>query len=76
MESTKLAQFIRFLQEELAIPPNSIELALQHSDQTLSLLPMVFWQYGLVTLLQVSQMWDWLEQSTLSMQSMSLGLGS
>jgi hypothetical protein len=72
MESGTLAQFIRFLQEELAIPPRSIDLALQHSDQSPSLLPMVLWQYGLVTLMQVTQMWDWLEQSTPALQTANL----
>lgn len=61
MESKELSQFIRFLQNDLAIPNTSLQLALRHPEQTLTLLPMILWQYGLVTLAQVSQMFDWLE---------------
>jgi hypothetical protein len=56
-----LTRLIRFLQEELAIPTASITLALRHGEQTPSLLPMVLWQYGLVTLKQLEQIFDWLE---------------
>ncbi len=61
MESTRTAQLIRFLQEELAIPPASIGLALRQSEPHPSLLPMVLWQYGLVTLSQLERVFDWLE---------------
>jgi hypothetical protein len=61
MESKKLAQFMQFLQDELVIPDANLQLALRHSEQTLNLLPIIFWQYGLVTLTQVNQMFDWLE---------------
>jgi hypothetical protein len=62
MELSKQAQLVRFLQEDLAIPTDAIQLAWQHSEQMPSLLPMVLWQYGLVTLTQLSQILDWLEQ--------------
>lgn len=52
---------IRFLQDELALPPASIDLALHHSNQTPSLMPMILWQYGLITLDQLEQIFDWLE---------------
>ena len=61
MNSLMLTRLIRFLQEELAIPTASITLALRHGEQTPSLLPMVLWQYGLVTLKQLEQIFDWLE---------------
>lgn len=61
MNSKQLQQFIRFLQDDLAIPSNSIDLAVRHEPDTLNLLPMVLWQYGLVTLKQLEQIFDWLE---------------
>lgn len=61
MESAELTQFMQFLQNDLAIPNASLQLALRHPEQTLTLLPMILWQYGLVTLTQVNQMFDWLE---------------
>lgn len=60
MESKEHVQFLQFLQEELAIPPTAIEFALRHIDMP-SLLPMILWQYGLVTLPQLNQIFDWLE---------------
>jgi hypothetical protein len=54
-------QLIEFLQSELEIPANSIATALRHPEQSPSLLPMILWQYGLVTLEQLEQIFDWLE---------------
>ncbi|MEW6494403.1 MAG: DUF2949 domain-containing protein [Cyanobacteriota bacterium] len=61
MNSKKLQGLIRFLRDELAIPSTSIDLAIRHQPDTLNLLPMVLWQYGLVTLKQLDQIFDWLE---------------
>ena len=57
----KTNQLIRFLKEELAIPADSITLALQQCERMPNLLPMILWQYGLVTLAQLDQIFDWLE---------------
>lgn len=51
---------IRFLQEDLKLPSASITLALKQSEQIPSLLPMTLWQYGLITLIQLDQIFDWL----------------
>jgi hypothetical protein len=61
MEQHKLAEFTRFLQEELALPIAAIHLALRRSDHSLHSLPMILWEYGLVTLSQLEQIFDWLE---------------
>jgi Protein of unknown function (DUF2949) len=52
---------IRFLREEMDLPSDSIRLALQHSEQTPSLLPMTLWRYGLISLTQLEQIFDWLD---------------
>lgn len=54
-------QLVRFLDEELGIPVGAISLALRHCEQAPNLLPMILWQYGLVTLDQLAQIFDWLE---------------
>ncbi len=41
MESKELAQFMHFLQHDLAIPDTNLQLALRHPEQTPSLLPML-----------------------------------
>jgi Protein of unknown function (DUF2949) len=54
-------QLITFLQEELDLSANSIDIALRHSEQDPGPLPMILWQYGLVSLEELEQIFDWLE---------------
>jgi hypothetical protein len=54
------AQLINFLQGELAIPNAAIATALRKSDRDASQLPMILWQYGLVSLEQLDKIFDWL----------------
>ncbi|BAZ67961.1 MAG: DUF2949 domain-containing protein [Pelatocladus maniniholoensis HA4357-MV3] len=61
MEPRRLAQFLNFLQEDLAIPAADLQLALRHPEQTPNLLPIILWQYGLVTLNQLDRIFDWLQ---------------
>ncbi|MDJ0673895.1 MAG: DUF2949 domain-containing protein [Calothrix sp. MO_167.B42] len=63
METRKLAQFMNFLQEDLAIPATDLQLALRHPEQTPGLLPMILWQYGLVSVNQLDRIFDWLQGS-------------
>ena len=58
---SKQAQLIEFLKRELAIPADAIALGLRHSASTPGLLPIVLWQYGLVTTHQLDQIFAWLE---------------
>ncbi len=56
------ARLIQFLQEELAIPERSIAIALRHQQEsTPNLLPMILWQYGLITLEDLDKIFDWME---------------
>ncbi|MBD2677693.1 DUF2949 domain-containing protein [Nostoc paludosum FACHB-159] len=55
-------QLVNFLEKELAISDKAISLALQHCEQTPNFLPMTLWQYGLITLDQLAQIFDWLEE--------------
>ncbi len=52
---------IRFLRDELLLPSASISLALARSKHIPSLMPMVLWQYGLVSLSELNEIFDWLE---------------
>jgi len=63
MEAKKRSKFIQFLREELALPTSAIDFAVRHSQPELAPLPMVLWQYGLVTLNQLDQIFDWLEKA-------------
>lgn len=52
---------IRFLQDDLAVSQDSINMALRHCEQDSGPLPMVLWQYGLINLEQLEKIYDWLE---------------
>ncbi|HEY9649377.1 MAG TPA: DUF2949 domain-containing protein [Coleofasciculaceae cyanobacterium] len=61
MQPTRLERLVNFLQNELSIPSDSIDLAVRHKPDGANLLPMILWQYGLVTLPQLELIFDWLE---------------
>lgn len=61
MESLKIDQFIAYLQNELDIPPESIQLALRQVGGFPYRLPIVLWQYGFVSLNQLNEIFVWLE---------------
>jgi hypothetical protein len=61
MAPTQHTRFLRFLQEDLAISSSSIAMALRHREQDPGPLPMILWQYGLVTIEQLDRIYDWLE---------------
>jgi hypothetical protein len=56
-------RFVKFLQEEINLPKNSIAIAQRSVEQNLGLMPMVLWQYGLITIEQLDRIYDWLESS-------------
>ncbi|MDJ0733692.1 MAG: DUF2949 domain-containing protein [Nostocaceae cyanobacterium] len=54
-------QFLNFLQNELEVSQEYIAVALKKSELDDGPLPMLLWQYGLVTLEQLERIFDWLE---------------
>ncbi|MGB3237885.1 MAG: DUF2949 domain-containing protein [Geitlerinemataceae cyanobacterium] len=56
-------RFIRFLEEELALSADSLAMAIRQREQDPGPLPMILWQYGLVTIEQLDRIYDWLEQA-------------
>ena len=62
MSKIQLVQFLNFLQTDLAISQDGIELALRNLQKNSPvILPMILWQYGLVDLTQLQQIFDWLD---------------
>ena len=55
-------RLINFLQHDLDIPSDAIQLALAHPEQGSGMLPMILLQYGLITLHQLDRIFDWMEQ--------------
>jgi len=60
MTKATFAQFLQYLQDELSISHISIEQTLQSLGQDSHLLPIALWQYGVLTLNQLNQVYDWL----------------
>ncbi len=65
IQMSPTSRLIHFLQDDLAISAASIAVALRHSKQDPGPLPMILWQYGLITLEQLEQIYDWLETAYL-----------
>ncbi len=55
------AQFVQFLQSELAVSSDEIAVLMHHPELEQAPLPMVLWQYGLVSTQQLTQIYDWME---------------
>ena len=66
MSIPSYSALLQFLRDELALPETSIELAVRHCDHDSSLLPIILWQYGFITLQQLDQIFDWLAKAYMS----------
>lgn len=63
MSARTYSKFLRFLQEDLALSHESIAVIKRHSSLHYDSLPMVLWQYGLITLDELDRIFDWLENA-------------
>ncbi len=63
--SMLIAQFFQFLRQELLLPEESLNLIKKHSNYPECNLPMLLWQYGLISLAELDSIFDWLEQKSL-----------
>jgi len=61
MSPAKQDSLIQFLSKDLALPAAAIALALKKCAVMPDFLPMTLWQYGLISLEQLGQIFDWLE---------------
>jgi hypothetical protein len=57
----EVTELSRFLQEELMVSPAEIDLVLQKNEELNAPVPMLLWQYGLISCQQLSSIFDWLE---------------
>ena len=63
MSTHHIPRFINFLHQDVGLPDEYVQLALKQSQFNYGTLPMVLWQYGLVTLQQLDQIYDWFEST-------------
>ncbi len=64
MKPALYANFIKFLKEELALSTDSIAVVQRTVEQQPAPIPMILWQYGLVTLEELDRIYDWLYAKT------------
>ena len=59
--NSNFKEFCQFLQDELAVSPDELTIAIGRRKQTTDPLPMLLWQYGFITLSQLQTIFDWLK---------------
>lgn len=64
--SNKDIQLIHFLQEKLTLSKSVIAVALRRRQRESEPLPIILWQYGLVSLEQLDRIFEWQENAHLS----------
>lgn len=64
MKPAIYAKFIKFLKEELALSNDSIEIVNKAVEDQPAPIPMILWQYGLITLEELDRIYDWLHSKT------------
>ena len=57
-EVTELSQF---LQDELTVSSADISLVMHKKEELNAPIPMLLWQYGLISRSQLDRIFDWLE---------------
>jgi hypothetical protein len=63
MAAVTQMKLLSFLRDELALSTAAIDMAMRQREQDPGPLPMILWKYGLVTLEQLDQIYDWLKSA-------------
>ncbi|MEM8831174.1 MAG: DUF2949 domain-containing protein [Cyanobacteria bacterium P01_G01_bin.19] len=58
----KITELNQFLQDELTISSTEIDLVMQKKEELNAPIPMLLWQYGLVSRSGLERVFDWLEE--------------
>ena len=64
MKPAIYAKFITFLKEELALSNDSLKIVDKAVEEHPAPIPMILWQYGLITLEELDRIYDWLHSKT------------
>ena len=54
-------RFLDYLTQDLGLSEAALALATRQQQPTTTELPIVLWNYGLITLEQVGQIFDWMD---------------
>lgn len=60
MTRVSYLEMLYYLQSQFGLSPGVVESALRRSGEDSLFLPMVLWQYELLTLKQLDKVYDWL----------------
>jgi len=52
---------LNFLQNDLELSDAELQVVFRHHEVDSAPIPMLLWQYGLISLHQLDQLFDWLE---------------
>lgn len=63
MTAKRYQKLIDFLTQDLGVSTESINIALKSCQQQQGPLPVILWQYGLITLEQLNDIFHWIETS-------------
>ncbi|MGK7930315.1 MAG: DUF2949 domain-containing protein [Microcystaceae cyanobacterium] len=63
--SAKFRNFINFLRTDLLLSDDCLALVQKKAQTDNDNLPMLLWQYGLISLTQLNSIFEWLEQHCL-----------
>jgi hypothetical protein len=63
--SSAVSQFFQFLRDDLGLSEESLTLVKKYAQNEENL-PMLLWKYGLISLVQLNLIFDWLEQKSFS----------
>jgi hypothetical protein len=61
MSKHDIPQVVNFLLQNLNLSDDSVQLALKQSQSNYNSLPIVLWQYGLISLPELDRVYDWFE---------------
>ena len=53
-------KFCQFLQEDLAVSRDELNIVIQRRQHHSDPIPMLLWQYGLISINQLQKIFDWL----------------
>lgn len=57
-----ITRLVSFVQAEFGVSDAEVDTALHHRDGLIQL-PIILWQYGFITLVQLDCLFDWLEKN-------------
>ena len=62
METQKIQALGKFLRNELTISAVELDLVMEKQAELSAPIPMLLWQYGLVSRSQLERVFDWMEE--------------